>query len=38
MRRLLRVRYYDRAGKPLTVANDNGKLIDVNTLPLAAWK
>ena len=34
----LRVRYYDRAGKQLKVADETGKLIDVNTLPLAAWK
>ena len=34
----LRVGYYDRAGKLLKVADENGKLIDVNTLALAAWK
>lgn len=34
----LRVHHYDRAGKLLKVADEKGKLIGVNTLPLAAWK
>jgi alkaline phosphatase D len=33
----LKVRVFDRNGKPVETANEQGKKVKANLLPLAAW-